>query len=1348
MTATLAAAAATAFALARLYRHPAPTWVGSAVGLAAAAHLTVYVAGVEPLPAAGLVALLAHATAAVGAAAVLRTPGPAGDLYAGPLRASGLATSCLAAPLLLAPAAGLADAWAGFAAWLGVVWLLFAWVWRREAFPAFQAALTWAAVLGGLAWVERQEWRATTPYGSADPRAVQAYGVAVGLLSVGWVAARRALRGNDRVRDLWSAVRPPMDAWVLGGLLVGQLAAAGVGLAPAVVAELTPAGRLPSLRVAPEWVHAWGAGAWLLLAVLATALALSLRLPADAAAPADGPLVGLAVVAVTVPVLAAGDFARELAAASAFRWGLALAFLIGSAAVWLRGPTGRRLAAAGFRRPVTLAGRAGVLGLFTAAGAVAFALTIGVAWLGLTGQRPSGPVESSAFARMGWTASTVVPLAVLVVGLAGTALRERSAGFASAGGLVFAATVAGCYALGVVTAGGALGPAERMRLGVLAAAAAAGWAVVWLAAGRRVPGGGLLTAQVVLGPALLTTMAVIPLGLLFAHPGRPLGPASARLGGDGWAALVLAVAAAVWHAAKAADWRFHAVGWGGTLAGVLAACTARPWDEPGGWVSFHALGVAWAVAGAAWAAVLLGPGGEPSSARRLWPELLAAGLVALGLRGGWADPARPLGPAGLALAAAVLFGVVGLRLRSRPLEYLSGLVLALAGVLVWVTWGPATWSSLALTAAAGLSLAGAAWAALSPAGHRDPVVPPGRWDPPPFPHAAAAAALALLMAGVIPTLAGERVDPPGLAWGAVAAVGLVLGSLPDDRRTGFAAAGVYAVGVAAVGLTVAGLRPGPVWASWPTPPALAGYVLTASGVAWAAARRDDTRRGWLVPAQAAVAAAVLGLAARAALAEPALPPRLAGPLAIALLLPAGAVLARTRSAGHADLLRPAALAAGVAALGLLGWAGPDPAGVAPWLQRNGWLFAALAASAVALAELFSRFGGDSPWVRDGRWVGGTAGALALLVLGLLLVQQVPVFDPATRRTPLEPAAVAAVAAGLAALIALAVRFALRPDRDPLGATPHGRAGYVDLAEVLFVLLFVHARLNVPEVFVGQAVRYWTFLVMLLAFAGVGLAEVFARRGVRVLAVPLLRTGVLLPLVPLVAFWARPPGPVTEFADARAPGLRPMLGYLEKLPQHFDSYAVLWWLAGLLYGLLALSRWSYGWALLGALATNAGLWAVLTHHQVPAAVHPQAWVIPLALIVLVSEHVHRDRLRPDAAAGLRYLGVGMIYVSSAADLFIAGVGQSLWLPVVLAALCLAGVAAGVLLRVRAFLFLGVGFLLLDVFAMVWHAAVDRAQTWVWYASGIVLGAAIIAVFAVFEKRRGDVLGVVDRLRRWD
>jgi hypothetical protein len=44
-------------------------------------------------------------------------------------------------------------------------------------------------------------------------------------------------------------------------------------------------------------------------------------------------------------------------------------------------------------------------------------------------------------------------------------------------------------------------------------------------------------------------------------------------------------------------------------------------------------------------------------------------------------------------------------------------------------------------------------------------------------------------------------------------------------------------------------------------------------------------------------------------------------------------------------------------------------------------------------------------------------------------------------------------------------------------------------------------------------------------------------------------------------------------------------------------------------------------------------------------------------------------------------------------------------------------------------------------------VDRSQTWVWWASGIVLGAAILGLFALFEKRRNDVLRMLDEFRRW-
>jgi hypothetical protein len=100
------------------------------------------------------------------------------------------------------------------------------------------------------------------------------------------------------------------------------------------------------------------------------------------------------------------------------------------------------------------------------------------------------------------------------------------------------------------------------------------------------------------------------------------------------------------------------------------------------------------------------------------------------------------------------------------------------------------------------------------------------------------------------------------------------------------------------------------------------------------------------------------------------------------------------------------------------------------------------------------------------------------------------------------------------------------------------------------------------------------------------------------------------------------------------------------------------------------------------------------------------------------------------------------------MFITGVAQAPWLPLVLAGFSLAGLFAGILLHVRAFLYLGATFLTVSLLAIIWHAAHDLDQTWIWYASGIVVGALIIALFATFEKKRHEVLALVDRVRSWE
>src|SRR5215471_8459728 len=103
------------------------------------------------------------------------------------------------------------------------------------------------------------------------------------------------------------------------------------------------------------------------------------------------------------------------------------------------------------------------------------------------------------------------------------------------------------------------------------------------------------------------------------------------------------------------------------------------------------------------------------------------------------------------------------------------------------------------------------------------------------------------------------------------------------------------------------------------------------------------------------------------------------------------------------------------------------------------------------------------------------------------------------------------------------------------------------------LLFLHVRLTMPWLFHGFFTNYWPLVIMAIAFAGVVSSEALRRRDLLVLAKPIERTGVFLPLLPLVGFWLA--------------------------TSHVD-YSLLLFVVGALYGLLSVMRKSF---LFGALA---------------------------------------------------------------------------------------------------------------------------------------------------------------------
>jgi len=127
-------------------------------------------------------------------------------------------------------------------------------------------------------------------------------------------------------------------------------------------------------------------------------------------------------------------------------------------------------------------------------------------------------------------------------------------------------------------------------------------------------------------------------------------------------------------------------------------------------------------------------------------------------------------------------------------------------------------------------------------------------------------------------------------------------------------------------------------------------------------------------------------------------------------------------------------------------------------------------------------------------------------------------------------------------------------------------------------------------------------------------------------------------------------------------------------------------------------------------------------------------VPMALSILAAAYLNEEKLSNEQLSGIRYLSLVTIYVSSTADIFINGVANSPWLPLILGSFALAGVFAGIVFRVRGMTLMGSIFLLLSIVMMIWYASANFGWTWLWYVFGIVTGAAIILTFAVFEKKK--------------
>ena len=393
-----------------------------------------------------------------------------------------------------------------------------------------------------------------------------------------------------------------------------------------------------------------------------------------------------------------------------------------------------------------------------------------------------------------------------------------------------------------------------------------------------------------------------------------------------------------------------------------------------------------------------------------------------------------------------------------------------------------------------------------------------------------------------------------------------------------------------------------------------------------------------------------------------------------------------------------------------------------WLNRTVVAMASLVVTTIIYAITVSHLiPSVSPWRSAFRVAirpTASGAGIALVLILLLEINQRTAIGSVT----MQPWGILFVLATLLAGAAISILVAILPDRNPPQLPGEQRGACVYGSEIFLALAFLHLRLTAPWLFGGLLSQYWPLVLMALAFGGVGLGELLSRQSRPVVATPLFRTGVFLPLLPILAMWIA--------------------------PSKVDP-SVLLFTAGVFYAVISAVRRSFLFGVAAALAANGGLWWIFYHQPgLSFLIHPQIWVVPAAVSILGAAQLNRDRLSQPQLRFVRYCCLMLVYVSSTSDIFLNGIVDHPWLPLVLAGFSVAGVMLGIFLRLRAFLFLGTAFLGLAIVTMIYYASVDLHWTWLWYVAGIVLGSTIILIFALFEKKRSGMLAMVEGLKGWE
>ncbi len=235
----------------------------------------------------------------------------------------------------------------------------------------------------------------------------------------------------------------------------------------------------------------------------------------------------------------------------------------------------------------------------------------------------------------------------------------------------------------------------------------------------------------------------------------------------------------------------------------------------------------------------------------------------------------------------------------------------------------------------------------------------------------------------------------------------------------------------------------------------------------------------------------------------------------------------------------------------------------------------------------------------------------------------------------------------------------------------------------------------------------------------------------------------------VTVWARRGGvaPVAKATRAFA-ALLPVVVALVFPSSATRDTALLAAASSLLYAVLATVEHNRFFGALAAVSANLAL-LVLALSQGLSGV--EIFLAPLGLLLLVLAQLFKKSLLPASRNATRFIGGLLLYAPAAVKLsFQLGDAADATYAVVFGGVCLIGVAAGMLMQIRAYLAMGTLFLTLDVVANLVNAGLRdyRVGFVVLSAAGLLVLAAMVFATLKRDLVREWVRGARVRLRGWD